>query len=206
MFDNEGHAELAPELFRQIVRERSFEYLINGILTRATPRLFDTLAWHVEFAGKVADAVSVHPRNIVIRGSTLLGYSLRPDRFGRPIHEESDIDLAIIDPDYYHVIDRQIRYLESQGKLHRKLRDNEAKRNRRKEFRKFYCYRYFDLPGIPMIQEQDRQLGKIADALPTKRIISTFVFRDWLSLFSKWKRELVEIEYPPYQEPPIRLA
>lgn len=180
-FNEQGHALGTPlEVERWLLQSRRL--LINGMLIPAIPSIFSERREYDRFVEWLSDQLKVHPRNFVIRGSTLLGFSLEPtpEKVWRACTPESDIDLAIIDPDYYHVIDREVRYFET-----RPLGDVEtagetaAKRKNRRHGRKFYCYKYFDLPDLPAVQFQNNVLRTMPDYLIDRpRTIEAFVFRD----------------------------
>ena len=71
---------------------------------------------------------------------------------------DSDIDLAIIDPDYYHYLDREIRMYERNPENKAFRGPQFDKSIARQKQRGFYTYRYFDMPEIACVTEHTRQI------------------------------------------------
>ena len=108
---------------------------------------------------------------------------------------ESDIDLAIVDPDYYHFLDREIRMWERNPENRAFQGTQFSKSIARQRQRGFYTYRYFDLPEIGCVTQHTAQLK----ALPVEgccglpRPIDAFIFRDWWSVYSRWEFDLRDL-------------
>jgi hypothetical protein len=190
--DAEGHLLTTP---REVCEGlASPARLINDVLIPGTPVAFETYSRYCEFLAFCADALGVHPRSILVRGSAKLGFSVSADakRAWVEMRPDSDLDLAIIDPDYYHYLDREIRMYERNP-------DNEAFRGKqfsksiaRQKQRGFYTYRYFDLPEIGCVTEHIARLKAlpVEDCCGLPRPIDAFIFRDWWSLYSRWESDL----------------
>jgi hypothetical protein len=191
----EGHLLTSPREVCERLNEPA--RLINDVFIPGTPVAFPTYARFCDFLASCADAIGVHPRNLLVRGSTKLGFSISPDAASAwvEMRPDSDLDLAIIDPDYYHFLDREIRMWERRP-------ENKAFRGiqfsisiARQKQRGFYTYRYFDLPEIGRVTEHTAQLK----ALPVEaccglpRPIDAFIFRDWWSLYSRWEFDLRDL-------------
>ncbi len=108
---------------------------------------------------------------------------------------DSDLDLAIIDPDYYHFLDREIRMWERKPE-NRAFRGPQFNKSiARQKQRAFYTYRYFDLPEIGCVADHNTRLK----ALPVEpccgipRPIDAFIFRDWWCLYSRWEYDLRDL-------------
>ncbi|MCX7050058.1 MAG: hypothetical protein NTX50_31815, partial [Candidatus Sumerlaeota bacterium] len=140
MFDPEGHLNLsAAELFA--MAENTPRRLVNDYLLAGTPRAFQTYDLYCEFRTALAKLLQIHPRTMVIRGSTLLGFSITPrmEKVWRPISAESDIDLAIADSDYFARLDTEIRQWETRQRIpHDKSREYKPYA-KRQEYRSFNC-------------------------------------------------------------------
>ena len=54
-----------------------------------------------KFRQQIATALKSEPANIVVVGSGRFGFSLAPHKFGRPFHDRSDIDVIIVDPNFF---------------------------------------------------------------------------------------------------------
>lgn len=195
--DDQNHASVSPaEMESLLFQDRRL--LINGTLIPSTPIIFAERRDFDRFLEWLSDQFRVHPRNFVIRGSTLLGYSMTPlpAKVWTSYTDRSDIDLAIVDADYYHVFDREIHRLETRplGSAEAST-DTTEKRNNRKRDRKFYCYKYFDLPNLPAVVQQTAALQNVpAYLLDRPRPVKAFVYRDWWSLFDRWDWELRSLE------------
>ena len=192
-FDAEGHIRVTPhEVEDELIHA---PFLINNVLVPGTPHIFRTLRGFSEFCDWLSDQLHIHPRNLVIRGSTKLGFSLHPDKLWVSVSPESDIDVAIVDTDYYHVIDRDVRHMESRSRTGNHVPgDSERRAANRQRFRASYCYRYFDLPDIPVVRQQQAALKAIPVQLVDRpRIVNAFVFRDWWCLFDKYSEELRQL-------------
>lgn len=195
IFDIEGHSLLLPlELQREVLAE-NFRKLINGVFLKATPAIFSREQFYI-FCQAAGDSLGIHPNNIIVRGSSLLGYSLKPtgDRLWGNLKADSDIDLAIIDPDYFEVIDRTVQNFDEYMRL-RDLPQIELKKYKgRQETRRFNYYRHFDLPAIAIAQSHNETIRQLVDLkLTQNRSVDAFIFRDWWSMFGRWLFELQEI-------------
>lgn len=136
-FDAEGHVVVTPHEWQERLQDTA--KLTRDVWLVGTPWAFPTFARFREFVVFLADRLGVHPNNIAIRGSTKVGFSIspKPDKIWMAIRPDSDLDLAIVDPDYFHFFDREIRAYERRlsdqffrGPVYNKLMN-------RKEWRKF---------------------------------------------------------------------
>src|SRR5438105_15891813 len=120
-FDNEGHAVVTPREWQEALVDP--RRLTSDIWLVGTPWAFPTYGGFREFLAFLSDRLGVHPNNIAIRGSTKIGFSIscRADKVWVAMRPDSDLDLAIVDPDYYHFLDREIRGYERRlgGRLYR---------------------------------------------------------------------------------------
>ena len=53
---------------------------------------------------QLSRALTCEPATVMVFGSARWGYSLAPRKFGQPFHEDSDIDIAIIDADLFDTL------------------------------------------------------------------------------------------------------
>jgi hypothetical protein len=111
------------------------------------------------------------------------------------MHPGSDLDLAIVDPDYYHFIDREIRSHERRvgGRLFRG--PESVKAFGRREFRRFYTYRYQDLPDIGCVQDHRAYLSEapVEQCCGCPRTLTAFVYRDWWSVHGRCESDLRDL-------------
>jgi len=193
--DNEGHIRVSP---REICDRIHDTYkLINNVLIPGTPVAFPTHESYCDFLNSCADTLGIHPRNLLVRGSTKLGFSVSPNRdsIWVAMRPDSDLDFAIVDPDYYHYLDREIRMYE-RDPANRAFSGPQFKKSvSRQKQRAFYTCRYFDLPDIPCVADHNSRLKSLSVevycGLP--RPIDAFVFRDWWSLYSRWEYDLKDL-------------
>jgi hypothetical protein len=141
-YDDEGHIIVAPREAEQLLSEAPF--LINEVLIPGTPSIFSTRRLFYDFRQWLSDELRLHPRNLVVRGSAKLGFSLHPDKLWASVRPVSDVDLAVVDADYYHLIDRAVRHFELSATNAQRIqcRDTDAKKSGRSKHRSFYCYRF----------------------------------------------------------------
>jgi len=189
MFDQEGHFRIDASSFQALLRNDEFPWLIDGVLLNCTPVFFETRPLYHAFLENLSYELDIHPKCFAIRGSWLLGFSLKPQQLWKPVGEQSDLDLAIIDKSYYEQIEDQVRLYD---RLHPELRGSQY--DRRLTYRKYFYHRYFDLPPIAAIKDQTEALGKLSNKyLKRPDKLNAFVFKDWWSLHSRWEYELQDI-------------
>jgi hypothetical protein len=195
-FDEQGHLMVNPDDVFRMAGDRP-ERLINDVLWQGTPRLFDSHQAYRDFVHFVAGSLSVHPSCIVFRGSTRLGFSMTP-RSGRIWVESgpaSDVDLAVVDPDHYHIIDGEVRRWERQLECSEELRSaNISKLRRLQQNRSNHCYRHKDLPDTPTVKIYKATMLKAKGPDPgCSRDVTTFFYRDWWSLYSREHRDVRDV-------------
>jgi hypothetical protein len=81
------------------------------ILTEGIPFAFADTPMAFEFGRqRAAERIGVDPKQISMTGSARIGYSLNPDRFGRPYDPTaSDIDLLLIDQESFSSIAQEYK-------------------------------------------------------------------------------------------------
>src|SRR4051794_10894574 len=98
-FDEHGHVVWTPrELFA--LAETAPRRLIAGYLMAGhTPAAFPTHGSYCEFLEAIAERTGLHPRNMYLRGSSQIGFSIAPrvDKVWAANREKSDLDLVIVD-------------------------------------------------------------------------------------------------------------
>jgi hypothetical protein len=111
-FDAEGHIDLTPAEFQGQLG--NVWNLVTDILLCGTPHVFPRRSLYRSFIDKAAAAMTIHPSGIIVRGSAHTGFSYtpRPAKVWGELSLDSDIDLALVDPDRYHVLDSEIRAYE----------------------------------------------------------------------------------------------
>lgn len=110
-FDEEGHIVWSLKELYQMVQE-DFLRLVNGYLMGgSTPRAFDEYAQYCDFVHAVAERTGVHPRNLYLRGSCHIGFSIAPraDKIWTVMSDDSDLDLVVVDRLYFERFEEEIR-------------------------------------------------------------------------------------------------
>jgi hypothetical protein len=147
-FDPEGHLEITPSELHQLARDDP-RRLIDQYLIQGTPAVFPTYDTYYQFLREISCRLDVHPRNLILRGSSKLGFSIAPkvDKVWYEAREDSDLDLAIVDTAYYERIDQEVIRWEERNRADR-LEGRASKRFLdRQEDRYFNCCRIKDLPS-----------------------------------------------------------
>ena len=194
-FDQEGHLIATPEEIDRLARAGEFSKLINEVLLIGTPAAFATYRGFRDFVDGVADGLAVHPSCIVFRGSTKLGFSIAPrsDKLWVEMGPDSDIDLAIVDPDHFHFLDAEVRRWERRAtSFHGQ---SFTKRMKLRANRAFYCYRYMDLPDTALVQKYQAAMDRASAPSPPgcNRPVTAFFYRDWWSVFSRYESDLRQL-------------
>ena len=109
-FDEEGHILVAPKEMHELAMFDP-QRLIHQVLIPGTPWAFATHDLPCHFIQHFADVLNIHPRNIFLKGSTKIGFSIapRPNKVWREFSDISDLDLAIVDQHYFDTIDEEVR-------------------------------------------------------------------------------------------------
>jgi hypothetical protein len=201
MFTGEGHLDISARDFLTAARA-DVRKAVNDFMLGGTPRAFTNYGDYCKFLRELGYRLHVHPRSIVIRGSTLLGYSTSPKRDkvwkkmrdGLDGSRPSDIDVAIVDVDYYDRMDNEAtRWDARQGVPALSTIDSE-KYLRRRSLRRYYCCDDHALPPGTCVPHHD--VLESFDTAPfcgVRRPLSAFVFRDWWGLRGKAELDIREL-------------
>lgn len=186
VFDEQGHFIIRPcDLLEAAVSEPS--RLVSDVLCHGTPAIFGKYSEYRDFVNLVSNALSISPLAIWVRGSAHVGFSIAPNPGKAWVSHgpESDIDLAIVDPDRYHLLDTEIRSWERSESVDflraKKLRDG----------RRYYQYRHWDLPSTPACDEYKEKVESAANKM--SREVTAFFFRDAWSLHERWIKDLRDL-------------
>lgn len=194
-FDPEGHVVISPREWQAALKDRV--RLTRDIWLVGTPWAFPTYDKYREFLSFLADRLGVHPNNIAVRGSTKVGFSIspRPEKVWMEMRPDSDLDLAIVDPDYYHFFDREIRSYERRLGAAGRYQGREARKAlKRSDTRRYYCYRYLDMPDIGCVRDHNGHLGEAPlEQCCGIRQLTAFIYRDWWSLHGRCEADLRDL-------------
>ena len=165
------------------------DYLMGG----CTPKAFGDYEQFCDFIHAIAERTGVHPRNLYLRGSCQIGFSIAPraDKVWAAMSDESDLDLVIVDRPYFERFEGEIRRWEDRNPIHAlRGRDADAFVERQRD-RRFYCCRDRGLPSVVCIHHRDvmaaiRELRHCG----CDREVSAFIYPDWLSARRRYENDL----------------
>jgi hypothetical protein len=198
--DAHGHIFIRPKELLEIAFADPAR-LVNDILIPGTPHVFPTYEGYCAFLRWLANTLCVNPRCVAMRGSCKLGFSIAPwpEKVWGECHDGSDLDLGIVDPDYYHTIDRETRHWERQPETMAAIVQSDVlskQWKRRQNERQYYYYRDYNLPdGLQCKQliANCTQAAPVGEACGINRPVNIFVYRDWLSLVARYEFDLQEL-------------
>lgn len=186
-FDEEGHILISPAQFLAAA-EADPIHLVEDVLCYGTPALCRTYGSYRTFIHNTAKALKVSPLSIWIRGSAHVGFSIAP-RAGKVwtgVNNESDVDLAIVDPDHYHRLDVEIRDWGRSAPP-----EDFSRLKRLSESRRYYCYRHHDLPSTHTCDQYKSNIAKIAANI--QRDITAFFYRDYWALHDRCTKDIRDL-------------
>ncbi len=194
-FDPEGHIEITARGLFQLARDDP-RRLIDQYLIQGTPAVFPTYDAYDAFLRELSSRLDVHPRNLILRGSSKLGFSIAPkvDKLWYEAREDSDLDLAIVDTAYYERIDQEVIRWEERNRADR-LKGRASQRFlARQEDRYFNCCRIKDLPAHLFPHHFDA-MGDVVrmQNCGRRRELNAFIYRDWWALRSRFEFDLKEL-------------
>jgi hypothetical protein len=190
-FDEQGHIVWTPKELYQMVLDHP-RRLVNGYLMTGTPWAFAEYRRYVEFIEAVAERTGIHPRNLYLRGSCQISFSIAPrDKVWTAMSDQSDLDLVIVDGSYFERFDQEVRRWDArnpaeflQGKASEALFD-------RQRDRQFNCCRDTGLPSVVCVHHRDTMLTVSAMAhCGCIRRLSAFVYPDWHSARRRYENDL----------------
>jgi hypothetical protein len=108
-FDEHGHIVWTPRELYQMVLDNP-RRLVNGYLMTGTPWAFEEYPRYWDFIEALAERTGIHPKNLYLRGSCQIGFSIAPrgDKVWTAMSDESDLDL-VIDRPYFERFDEEVR-------------------------------------------------------------------------------------------------
>src|SRR5438552_17434540 len=77
-FDEQGHVVWTPKELYQMVVEGPLRLVNDYLMGGSTPKALDEYAQYRDFVHAVAERTGVHPRNLYLRGSCQIGFSIAP--------------------------------------------------------------------------------------------------------------------------------
>ena len=185
-FDCEGHIQISPKQFVDLSKSAPRRF-VNDVLCHGTPAVFNSYIQYCEFLQLVADNLQVSPLSISIRGSGQIGFSAspRPSKVWVELGGNSDLDLAIVDPDHFHLFDGEIRRWE------RTNSDERIRLNNLRSSRRFYYYRHYDLPSTSSSDLYKKKILEIGNACG--REVTAFFFRDTWAFHERQLKDVKDL-------------
>jgi hypothetical protein len=192
-FDEQGHVIWTPKKLYQMVLESPLRLVNDYLMGGSTPRAFDKYAQYCDFVHAVAEHTGVHPRNLYLRGSCQVGFSIAPraDKVWTAMSDDSDLDLVIVDRPYFERFEEEIRRWEDRNPVQAlQGRESGAFLERQRD-RQFYCCRDKALPSVVCVHHRD-VMAAVADLRDCgrRRDVSAFIYPDWLSARRRYENDL----------------
>ncbi len=192
-FDDEGRVVWTPkELFALAINDS--RRLIGGFLMAGhTPSVFPSHEKYYSFLEALAERTGVHSRSLYLRGSCQIGFSIAPrvDKVWLAPREKSDLDLVIIDPNYFRRIEKEILHWEARNP-EPTLEDRHAKHlTRRREDRLYNCC--WDEVFPPPVGCHHRDSMRIVADMQhcgRWRKLGAFIYPDWFSAKRRYERDI----------------
>ena len=208
-FDAEGHLSITPrQLLGLAYADR--RRLIDHYLIVGTHSVLPTYASYYDFLKSVSERIGVHPRNLVLRGSAQIGFSITPrvDKVWMEVWPNTDLDLAIVDAGYFERIDREVIRWEEHNRADRVKGRAARDFPSRQQDRFFNCCRVKNLPEhlFPDHFDAMKDIARM-EHCGCYRALSAFIFRNWWALRSRYEfdlRQLTEGVPDPLPDPPER--
>ena len=117
-FDKHGHVIWTPKTLYDLAKSAPLQ-LVNRYLMTGTPWAFPEYGRYCDFLEAVAERTGVHPRNLYLRGSCQIGFSIAPKPTAwtamRSGPNRSDLDLVIVDEAYFTRFEREVRWWEDRN-------------------------------------------------------------------------------------------
>jgi hypothetical protein len=198
-FDEHGHVIWTPKTLYSLAKTAPLQ-LLNRYLMTGTPWAFAEYGAYCDFLEALSERTGVHPRNLYLRGSCQIGFSIAPKpkvwtaMRSDPMRKPSDLDLVIVDEGYFTRFEREVRWWEDRNPPE-SLQDRAADAYaRRQQDRQFNCCRDEALPSANCIHHQDtmRLVAKMKHC-GLHRKLSAFIYPDWLSARKRYEYDLQQL-------------
>lgn len=194
-FDEHCRVHWTPREFFELARDGP-RRLINQYLLRATPRAFPSIHSYSDFLEAVSERTGVAPQNLVLRGSCQIGFSISPDnkRVWRRFDDQSDLDLAIVDAEFFDNTERRVSQWERTSRVG-EVEGRAAERFQgRQNDRYYHCCRIHDLPRHLCANYVDamRSIAELKCA-GVWREVKAFIYRDWWAIRARYEYDLKQL-------------
>jgi hypothetical protein len=215
-FDKHGHVIWTPKTLYDLAKTAPLR-LVNRYLMTGTPWAFPEYGCYCDFLEAVADRTGVHPRNLYLRGSCQIGFSIAPKpKVWTAMRSDlkskaSDLDLVIVDEAYFTRFEKEVRWWEDRNPGEYLQGEASEAFERRQQNRQFNCCPDEALPAAICIHHQDT-MRRVADMdhCGLHRTLSAFIYPDWLSARKRYEFDLRQLvkgvesrRLPPPGDKPI---
>jgi hypothetical protein len=159
----------------------------------STPRAFSEHRHYCDFVDAVSERTGVHPRNLYLRGSCHIGFSIAPraEKVWTAMSDDSDLDLVIVDRPYFERFEEETRRWDDRNPVQAlQGRESTAFLDRQRD-RQFYCCRDKGLPAVVCVHHRD-VMTAVANLshCGLRRNVSAFIYPDWLSARKRYEYDL----------------
>ena len=194
-FDEHGHLHISPRQLLQLAHSGP-RLLADHYLIHPTPIAFGSYPAYCEFLHEISRRIGVHPRNLFLRGSCQLGFSITPrvEKAWMAMDDQSDLDLAIVDAAYFERIDQEVIRWEERTRAHRVQGPASERFEDRQRDRFYNCCRVDYLPAH-LCAHHGEAMKDVArmEHCGRYRRLNAFIFRDWFSLRSRYLFDLKDL-------------
>lgn len=199
-FDDEGHVIVTPREVHQLALTDKAR-LINSVLIPGTPQAFPAFEGYRELLHHITENMGIHPNNLFFKGSTKIGFSIAPKakKAWMEYGPGSDLDLAIVDPGFFQVVDHEVgrweRNAANRDDMFQGGRRFREYKDRNKHKGTHDCFRFFDLPSIACMDTLTECLATapVKECCGSNRPLTAFVFRDWWGVFKRYDSDLHQL-------------
>jgi hypothetical protein len=180
-FDGQSHILWTPKQLYQMVLEDPLRLVNDYLMAGSTPKAFGEYAQYCDFVHAVAERTGVHPRNLYLRGSCHIGFSIAPQarKVWTAMSDESDLDLVIVDRPYFERFEEETRRWDERNPEHAlQARELSAFLDRQHD-RRFYCCRDKGLPSVVCVHHRD-VMSAVTNLCHCgrRRDVSAFIYLD----------------------------
>lgn len=190
----DGHGRLLctpPEIYQSAVDNP--DRLLQRYLLVSTPFVFTEYSRYCEFLEAVSERTGVHTKNLYVRGSAHIGFSIAPDnaKLWMAVRHKSDLDLVIVDADYFHRCEDELRRWEMRNPV-KSAQGKAAKAAAYRALdRRFNCVRDKGLPNVVCVHHR-KMMAKVAAMAHCghERDVSAFIYPDWHSAQERYEYDL----------------
>ncbi len=93
---------MRPNDLERILEEKPVTDLVQEYLFDGIPYCFkDSPEQYNLFRKTICNKFNIHPQNFTVVGSAKIGFSLSPDKYGKPFSDSSDIDVVLVSEELF---------------------------------------------------------------------------------------------------------